>query len=102
MLTRAVLFDLDDTLVVEEDLVEKAFLTTCRLADESHGLPPRCWISQFVNGRVNYGVRCPRSTTLAAWGLGGRGRLRQGREAVKSTSNVSRLTPTPIFSDVGS
>ena len=40
MQTRAVLFDLDDTLLVDEDLAETAFLATCRLADEKHGIAP--------------------------------------------------------------
>ncbi len=34
---KAVLLDLDDTLVVEKDAVDEAFVATCRLASERHG-----------------------------------------------------------------
>ena len=37
---QAVIFDMDDTLVVEEASVKRAFLDTCRLAEVKHGLPP--------------------------------------------------------------
>ncbi len=37
----ALLFDLDDTLLVEDASVEKAFLETCRLAVPRHGIDPQ-------------------------------------------------------------
>ena len=38
--TKALIFDLDDTLVVEKASAEAAFLTTCELARERYGIPP--------------------------------------------------------------
>ena len=38
---KAILFDLDDTLVVEVAAAEAAFLATCELAREKHGLDPK-------------------------------------------------------------
>ncbi|NQU06993.1 MAG: HAD family hydrolase, partial [Candidatus Abyssubacteria bacterium] len=40
MTTTAVLFDLDDTLVVEEASAEQAFLAACELAREKYGIDP--------------------------------------------------------------
>jgi putative hydrolase of the HAD superfamily len=37
---KALVFDLDDTLVAEESSAEKAFLETCGLAEEKHGIDP--------------------------------------------------------------
>lgn len=39
--TRAIIFDLDDTLVVEEASAEAAFLATCERARERHGINPQ-------------------------------------------------------------
>jgi putative hydrolase of the HAD superfamily len=36
---QAIVFDMDDTLVVEEAVVTEVFLETCRLAEESCGIP---------------------------------------------------------------
>ena len=38
---QAVIFDLDDTLLVEVDSAEAAFLATCELAREKYGLDPK-------------------------------------------------------------
>ncbi len=40
MIARAVLFDLDDTLVPEEAPVERAFLVTCEIARQRYGIDP--------------------------------------------------------------
>ncbi len=40
MATKAILFDLDDTLVVEEASAEAAFLATCERAREQYGIAP--------------------------------------------------------------
>ncbi|MEE8386517.1 MAG: HAD family hydrolase [Dehalococcoidia bacterium] len=40
MATKAVLFDLDDTLAPEETAVEAAFLATCEIAHRRHGIEP--------------------------------------------------------------
>jgi putative hydrolase of the HAD superfamily len=37
----AILFDLDETLMPDESVVEEAFLVTCQLARERHGIDPR-------------------------------------------------------------
>ena len=37
---RNILFDLDDTLVIEEDAADAAFLATCERAHEEHGIDP--------------------------------------------------------------
>jgi putative hydrolase of the HAD superfamily len=41
MATKAIIFDLDDTLVVEEASAEAAFLATCERARERYALDPR-------------------------------------------------------------
>jgi putative hydrolase of the HAD superfamily len=40
MAMKAVIFDLDDTLVVEQASVDGAFLATCALAWEKYGIDP--------------------------------------------------------------
>lgn len=40
MTIRNILFDLDDTLVIEEDSADAAFLTTCEHAHEKHDIDP--------------------------------------------------------------
>lgn len=40
MAIRSVLFDLDDTLVVEGASADAAFLATCERAHEKHGIDP--------------------------------------------------------------
>ena len=37
---RSILFDLDDTLVIEEDSADAAFLATCEHAHKKHGIDP--------------------------------------------------------------
>lgn len=37
---RSILFDLDDTLVIEEDFADAAFLATCEHAHKKHGIDP--------------------------------------------------------------
>lgn len=38
--TKALIFDLDDTLVVEKASAESTFIETCKLAHERYGIPP--------------------------------------------------------------
>jgi len=38
---RNIFFDLDDTLVIEEDSADAAFLATCERAHEKHGIDPK-------------------------------------------------------------
>lgn len=45
MRIRAILFDLDDTLVIETPLVEAAFVAACEPACERHGIDPRALAS---------------------------------------------------------
>ena len=41
MAIKSILFDLDDTLVIEEDAADAAFLATCERAHEEHGIDPK-------------------------------------------------------------
>jgi putative hydrolase of the HAD superfamily len=38
---QAILFDLDETLILEEASVEEAFLATCQIAEERYGVSPK-------------------------------------------------------------
>ena len=51
MMSKALLFDLDDTLVIEEASAEAAFLATCERARERYGLDPQA-LTQSVRERA--------------------------------------------------
>ena len=51
MALKAILFDLDDTLVVEVASAEAAFLATCALAQERYGVDAEA-LCQTVRGQA--------------------------------------------------
>jgi len=72
MAIKAVLFDLDDTLVVEQASAESALLATCAAAHKKHGISPE-ELSETVQHRARkLSEDCPARAYCLSIGLGPR------------------------------
>src|SRR5512139_2044184 len=69
MPVRAILFDLDDTLVVETPVVEASFIAACEGAARSHGVDPRALAASVRAHAERLWQEAPETTWCRAIGM---------------------------------